>query len=175
VLERLDRAGLEDETIGRPFPRVPVEPADHFHRWLTEGAVPGHADGLPHLSFFRFERSWWEERHRPNVLLVHYDDLKADLAGEMRRLAGFLGISVPPDRWPGLVEAAGFGTMRRDGEALMGGMAGIFRGGAGRFFHVGTNGRWRGVFREEDLALYEAKVGSELPPDCARWVAHGHG
>jgi aryl sulfotransferase len=175
MLEGLVRAGLEDETIGRSFPRVPADRAEHFHRWLTEGAVPGHADGLPHLSFFRFERSWWEERHRPNVLLVHYDDLKADLAGEMRRLADFLGIAVPPGLWPALVEAAGFGAMRRDGEALMGSVAGIFRGGAGRFFHAGTNGRWRGVLREEELALYEAKIEAALPPACARWVAHGHG
>ena len=175
MLAGLDRAGLEDETIGRPFPRVPADPAEHFYRWLTRGAVPGHADGLPHVSFFRFERSWWEERHRPNVLLVHYDDLKADLAGEMRRMADFLGITVPPDRWPALVEAAGLEAMRRDGEVLMGSVAGIFRGGAGRFFHAGTNGRWRGVFREEDLALYEAKVAAELPPACARWLAHGHG
>ena len=41
------------------------------------------------------------ERHRPNVLLVHYNDLKADLSGEMRRVADFLGISVPPDTGPG--------------------------------------------------------------------------
>ena len=173
MLEGLDRAGLGDEAVGRPYPRVPADPAEHFHRWLTEGAVPGHADGSPAMSFFHFERTWWDERHRPNVLLVHYDDLKADLAGEMRRVAGFLGIPVPPDAWPGLVEAAGFGAMRRDGEALMGSVAASFRGGAARFFHAGTNGRWRGVFREEDLALYDAKVEAELPPDCARWVAHG--
>ena len=99
---------------GRPYPRIPADPAEHFHRWLTEGAVPGHGDGSPAMSFFHFERTWWDERHRPNVLLVHYNDLKADLSGEMRRVADFLGISVPPDIWPELVEAAGFEAMRRD-------------------------------------------------------------
>ena len=44
--------------------------------------------------------------HEPNVVLVHYDDLSADLEGEMRRLAGRLGIEVPEDRWPDLVDAA---------------------------------------------------------------------
>ncbi len=130
MLEGLDRAGLEDETIGRPYPRVPADPAEHFHRWLTEGAVPGHEDGSPTMSFFHFERTWWDERHRPNVLLVHYNDLKADLSGEMRRVADFLGIPVPPDLWPELVEAAGFEAMRRDGEALMGSVAANFQGGA---------------------------------------------
>src|SRR3954469_24784152 len=114
--------------------------------------------------------SWWNERHRSNVLLVHYNDLKADLSGEMRRVADFLGISVSPDVWPELVEAAGFEAMRRDGEVLMGSVAARFQGGGGRFFHQGTNGRWRDVFHEEDLALYDAKVKAELSPACARWV-----
>jgi len=48
----------------------------------------------------------------PVVLLVHYDDLAADLGGEMRRLAGILGISVPPDVWPSLGQAPTFEAMR---------------------------------------------------------------
>jgi aryl sulfotransferase len=172
MLDRLDRAGLGDEVVGRPYPRVPADPAEHFHRWLTEGAVPGHEDGSPTMSFFHLERTWWAERHRPNVLLVHYNDLKADLPGEMRRVADFLGILVPPDLWPGLVEAAGFEAMRRDGEALLGSVAATFQGG-GRFFHEDTNGRWRGVFRGEDLVLYEAEAEAELSPACVCWVAHG--
>ena len=55
----------------------------------------------------------------------------------------------------------------------MGSSAAIFQGGAARFFHQGTNGRWRGVFHEEDLALYDAKVEAEFSPECARWVAEG--
>lgn len=173
MLEGLDRAGLEDETIGRPYPRVPADPAAFFHRWLTEGAVPGHEDGLPTMSFFHCERTWWAERHRPNVLLVHFNDLKADLAGEMRRVAAFLGIAIHPDLWPALVEASGFGAMRRDGAALMGSIGASFREGADRFFHKGTNERWRGVFREEDLALYDAKAAAILSSACAQWLAAG--
>ena len=173
MLEGLDQAGLKDEAIGRPYPRFPADPAEHFHRWLTVSAVSGDMDGSPLMSFFGFERSWWAERGRPNVLLVHYNDLKTDLAGEMRRVADFLGISVPSDVWPALVDAAGFAAMRRDGDVLMGTVASIFQGGAARFFHRGTSARWRGIFREEDLALYEAKMGAEFPPDCARWVAGG--
>ena len=173
MLDGLDRAGLEDETIGRPYPRVPADPAEYFHRWLTEGAVPGHEDGSPTMSFFHFERTWWDERHRPNVLLVHYNDLKADLAGEMRRVADFLGISVPPDhlaraRRGRRVRGHAPGRRGADGER-----GGQLPGRRRRFFHKGTNGRWRGVFREEDLALYDAKVAAEFSPACARWVAHG--
>jgi aryl sulfotransferase len=173
MLEALDSSGLEDEILGRPYPRAPADPADFFHRWLTVGVVPGHEDGAPFMSFFPFERSWWGERLRPNILLVHYNDLKADLSGEMQRVADYLDIHVSPDLWPQLVEAAGFEAMRRDGEALMGAAAAMFQGGSQTFFHKGTNERWQGVFREDDLTLYDAKVEAFFSPACAGWVARG--
>jgi aryl sulfotransferase len=173
MLEGLDRCGLDDDTIGRPYPRIGADPARYFHRWLNEGAVPGHQDGLPAMSFFHFEQSWWEQQHRANVLLVHHSDLKADLAGEMRRVADFLDIAVAPETWSGLVEAAGFEAMRRDGTALMGSLAAIFQGGSSRFFHKGTSERWRGLFSEEDLLLYEAKAAAGLSPACRAWAANG--
>jgi aryl sulfotransferase len=50
----------------------------------------------------------WARRHEPNVLLVHYDDLLADLDGQMRRLARRFRIVVPELAWPRLVQAATF-------------------------------------------------------------------
>ena len=47
-----------------------------------------------------------------DVVCLHYDDLKADLEGQMRKLAAHLGIKVDEDRWPRLVEAATFESMR---------------------------------------------------------------
>ena len=171
MLEGLDRAGLEDETIGRPYPRVAADPAEHFHRWLTETVIPGDADGSPTMSFFHFEQSWWNERHRANVLLVHYNDLKADLSGEMRRVADFLDIQVSSSAWPALVEAAGFQAMRRDGDVLLRSVLNSVQDG--RFFHRGTNERWKGVYRAEDLTHYDAKVDAAFSTACARWVARG--
>ncbi|MEK8107869.1 sulfotransferase domain-containing protein [Micromonospora sp. M12] len=60
----------------------------------------------------------WARRHEPNVELVHYDDLLADLGGEMRRLADRWGITVPAERWPELVEATTFGRMRERADRL---------------------------------------------------------
>lgn len=172
VVELLDRCGLEDPEVARPCPRTAEDPADHFHHWITTGAVPGHADGSPGPSWFVCERTWWAERGRRNVLFVHYDDLIRDLEGEMRRIAAFLSIGVPEALWPVLVEAAGFAAMRRAGDALLGRMAATFRGGSARFFHRGGGGRWQGLFREADLALYDAKLRS-LEPGCARWATAG--
>ena len=170
TLAELDAAGLADPTIGRPLPRVPADPADYFHLWLTKGVVPGARDGMPTISYFDLERSWWAERTRPNVLVVRFADLLADLEEEMRRVADFLGIAVGSALWPRLVAAARFDAMRADGDALMGRVGAGFVGGGASFFHRGVNGRWRAVFRDEDVARYVAKAAA-LPDGCAAWLA----
>jgi aryl sulfotransferase len=172
ALKALDEAGLGDEAIGRPFPRVPDDPAAYFRMWLTEG-VNGASDGTPYLSYFDLEATWWTARRLPNVLMVHYRDLKADLDGEMRRIAGFLGIAVPEAVWPTLVEAATFERMRAVGLELMPRVRQMFAGGAADFFQKGENDRWRGVLSEVDLALYEQKLHAKLSPACAHWLRHG--
>ena len=40
------------------------------------------------------ERSYWSARRDANMLLVHYNDLKADLAGEIARIAQYLEIEL---------------------------------------------------------------------------------
>ena len=50
----------------------------------------------------------------------------------------------------------------------------IFEGGAGRFFHRGTNGRWRDVLTENDGALYEAAAAG-LEPELRSWLEAGSG
>jgi aryl sulfotransferase len=76
MLARLDAAGVGDET--GPYPRAPAEP-----------------DGLPLHSYFGFERTWWQMGDGPNLLLLHYADLKGDLAGMMRRVAPSSGSRCP--------------------------------------------------------------------------------
>ena len=167
MLARLDRVGLDDPAIGRPHPRVPADPRAFFRTWVA------HAADSPGLDFFGFEATWWEGRRLPNVLLVHYNDLKADLDAEMRRIADFLGIAIPDDLWPALVEAAGFEAMRREGDRLLPKFDAVFQGGTGRFIHKGTNERWRGVLTDDDLALYDAKAAERFTPGLAAWVEGG--
>ncbi|HJW40915.1 MAG TPA: sulfotransferase domain-containing protein, partial [Rhizomicrobium sp.] len=90
----VDATGLTDETIGRPHPRVPESIHDFYRAWMTEGPEARLADDMPAARYFDIERSFWRDRHRPNVLLVHYADLKTDLDGEMRRISAFLGIPI---------------------------------------------------------------------------------
>jgi aryl sulfotransferase len=166
--ERLDRGAPE---LG-PIPRASTDPRVFWRTWLTKGVLPGETDGFPELSFFDLEATYWQARHASNVLLVHYNDLKADLDGEMRRIAAFLDIEPSREVWPQLVEAASFEVMKRDGKSLLAGMDNFFEGGSDRFLFKGTNGRWRDVMTADDLALYD-RVASRMSPGLAQWIAHG--
>lgn len=170
ALERLDQIGLEDETIGKPLPRVPHDQRAFFLSWLNETADDGRTIGS---DFFDLERSYWSERRRENLLLVHYNDLKADLSGEMMRIADFLGIETPQELWPSLVDAARFESMKRDGAALLPGIEMAFKGGHETFINRGTNNRWRDVLTDEDVELYRKRVSAELSPGLAAWLENG--
>jgi aryl sulfotransferase len=172
-LETLDRIGLEDPVIAMPYPRVPDSPAEFFRRWISTPVVSGQLDGSPTISFFDLEVSYWRERHRSNVLLVHYNDLKADLDGEMRRISAFLDIPMNDAVWPSLVNAATFESMRAAGDELMPLLKKTLADGATRFFHRGTVGRWRDILSDEDQALYAAKVRQKFSPQLAAWVESG--
>ena len=170
AVEAFLQVSLNDPKFGDPFKLVPADPASHFTDWLD-----GHEDHLgdPGASYFAIETSFWAARRDPDVLLVHYADLKADLEGEMRRIADFLGIAIDEALWPELVEAAGFAAMKANAAALMPTAGNIWEGGADTFLHKGTNGRWRDVYRPEDLARYDARVAAEFSPALAAWCERG--
>ncbi len=48
-----------------------------------------------------------------------------------------------------------------------------FEGGIKGFLFKGTNGRWRDVLTDEDVAAYHRRVAELLPSDAARWVEAG--
>lgn len=117
--------------------------------------------------------SFWEQRERTNVLLVHYADLKADLAGEMRRIADFLAIDLTEEQWPAVVERCTFEAMRAEYSEKKTTMDMGFKQGAQSFFHEGTNGRGRQQLGEHDQARIAGWVEERLPADAAEWFLGG--
>jgi len=173
TLQKLDQVGFKDPAIGKPYPRAPDDPAQFFHEWLQGSAMPGEEDGFSYVSYFNLEDTYWSERQRANVLMVHYGDMLADISEEMHRVAAFLGITVAEEKWPSLIEAASLKTMREQGGQLMPNVTALFDKGAVSFFNKGTNGRWKGVFAKDDLAFYDAKVAKHFSQACAAWHAGG--
>ncbi|MBA2920058.1 sulfotransferase domain-containing protein [Sphingomonas sp. MAH-20] len=160
---------LINDTPGRVGPALERPPADirrFFLDWLER-------DGYPLWSFWENIRTWWNIRHLPNVMLLHFADLKADPAGKIRELAEFLDIAVADDAWPRILEHCSFDYMKRnaDKSAPLGGM--LWEGGAGRFINKGTNGRWRDVLTDADNRRYRQLSIEQLGADCATWLERG--
>lgn len=152
---------------------VPEGPCEFFRYWLSTSVTAGQSDGAPFISFFDVVASFWPERHRDNLLMVHYSDLRADLDGEMRRIAAFLGIPIDEARWPELVQAATFDEMKKSGAQIKPHVVHGLEKGADGFFNKGTGGSWRGHLTDQDLELYQAKVGEKFSRGLAAWIEHG--
>ena len=164
------------EAPGGPPVRPPENPRDYLLHWFgeLEAQLDAQDEGPGRLGpFFSFEESYWRERQRPNLLLIHYDDLKENLAGEMRRISDFLEIDTPASLMPSLVEAAGFAAMKKDGDALFPKLRQAFDRGADRFINQGRSGRWREYLTAEDAARYDAIAARAATPGLARWLESG--
>lgn len=169
--DNLDRVRLRQLT-GRPEPAGPPAPRLPLHEWLMswidrDVGPREEMDSLPGVMWHLYDA--WARRDEPNVLLVHYDDLSADLEGEMRRLAASLDIAVREQGWPELVSAATFEHMKARADAVVPDTAGVVKDSAA-FFRRGTSGAGRELLTDDEVAHYEARTAELAPPDLLAWL-----
>lgn len=157
--------------VGPPIPPCPDSSRTFWREWISGGWFAWEREGYPFWSNLRHTQTWWDFRHLPNLLFVHYNDLLRDLEGEIRRIASYLGIAVPVELLPAIVKAVTFRSMKEQAEQIV--PSAPFKGGPQAFIYKGTNGRWRNALTDDDLQLYEAAVARELTPDCAQWLERG--
>ncbi len=160
---------LFNNTPGRVGPELLPPPAS-VHQFYREWFA---RDGYPMWSFWENIRSWWSIRHLPNVMMIHFADMKRDLPGTVRDVAQFLGIELDAATFATVVEHASFDYMKRNAHlaAPLGGT--IWEGGASTFINKGTNGRWQGTLSPGECRAYETRAIAELGPDCAAWLESG--
>ena len=173
VRMRVGMAAAEMGFDGPPPPPVPEDPRDFYLQWIGEAEADEAGPPGMDLPFFEYEMTYWRERMRPNLLLVHYNDLKADLAGEIARISGFLEIDTPAGRLAELAEAARFDSMKAQGADLLPTVQIMFDRGHDRFLHKGTNGRWKDVLTGEDLARFDALTHTKFTPSARAWIEGG--
>ncbi len=157
---------------GDPFPKYHGDLKRAWTDWMTKGCFEWESDGYPMWSHLHHCRTWWRYRDLPNIKLVHYADLLADLDAQMRDIAAYLDIELTEEQWPSVIDRCRFSTVKKDPEKVVGNMDGGFKGGAQTFINKGTNNRWQGVLSDDDLALYDTAM-AKLPADCADWLQNG--
>ena len=171
-LAQRERAAAIDGTGPGPLRPPRPRPAGERDRcWQRAGdETPSAQAGsslrrtVEHLATFR------DAAGDLDVVHVHDDDLKAGLEGQMRQLAARLGTGVGEHRWPGLVQAATFESMRsRAGTTVPGGGPEHWIDPAA-FFSRGTSGQWRDLLDDAGLARYAARVRALASGGLVAWV-----
>ena len=107
------------------------------------------------------------------MLLVHFQALKDDMPGEIRRIAAFLEIPIDEAKWGAILEHCSFAYMKANATPSVPLGGAFWDGGARTFVHKGTNGRWRDVLSADDSAAYERRAIAELGPEAAAWLLTG--
>jgi aryl sulfotransferase len=106
-------------------------------------------------------------------MLLRYEDLLDDLEGQMRYIAGRLGIAIAETIWPDLVQAATFEDMKgRAGQLVPEASHGGFYDDRDQFFRTGSTGQWRQIISDDELPRYAARVAQCAPADLAAWIHH---
>lgn len=153
--------------VGPTLERGSGDVHEFYSSWFS-------GDGYPYWPVWENILSWWNIRKLPNVKLIHFNDMKADLAGSIREIAAFLEIPIDEAKFPKIVEHCTFDYMKAHADmvAPRGGI--MWNGGAKTFINKGTNGRWRDTLNPAEVAAYEAKAVRKLGSACAKWLAQGN-
>ncbi len=159
-----DAPGLVGPPIGKP----PASIRQYFDDWLEQ-------DGHPFWPFWENVASWWDVRNLPNVLLLHFAQLKDDMPQQIRRIAEFLDIDIDETNWPAILEHCSFDYMKAHASETVPLGGALWEGGAQTFMNKGTNARWRDILSADENRRYENMAREKLGHDCARWLATGRG
>nr|WP_255672836.1 sulfotransferase domain-containing protein [Glycomyces amatae] len=154
-------AGAPDLTAATAPPAPTLY--ERFWNWVyTDDELIDLAAMLRHVAGF------WERRSEPNIVLLHFDDLKADLDGQMRALAATLGITIDEPVWPELVRAATFDAVRNRAATLTPDQP-LWKDRT-VFFNKGTSGQWQTLLDDADLERYRARINELTTPEIAAWL-----
>jgi aryl sulfotransferase len=154
------------ERAGPPLGEAPSSVIEYFRDWLMK-------DGYPWWPYWTHILSWWEIKDLPNVMILHFSNLKRDMPGEIRRIAEFLDIPIDETKWDAILEHCSFDYMKAHAAQSVPFGGKIIEGGAETFMHKGVNGGWKDMLATQDIERYEQTAREKLGADCAFWLSTG--
>ncbi len=155
------------------LPRPVDDILEGWDNWIGQGAATGETDGYPFWSIFAQTKTWWDQRHRPNILFLHYADMWTDLKSQVQRVAEFIEVDVDEEMLDRITELCTFSSMQKNSAKIDENSESNLKGGSKSFFHKGGGGRWRGLLNEERLAKYEEVASRGVSPECRHWLEKG--
>ncbi len=144
---------------------IPEDMQAFFDLWLD-------TNGYECCDLLDIMKSWWELRNEPNVLLLHYQQLKNDLPGQIARLAEFFSIDPGSLRMDAIVEHCSFDYMSARAEK-MAPFGGAHMSSAKAFFHKGLKRNHRTELTPKQVERFDRVALDKLGTKCAHWLETG--
>lgn len=155
-------AGWSDD----PAPLViPDNAQEFFDQWLE-------TNGYGCCDLFDVVKSWWLLKDEPNVLLLHYQQLKEDPRRQIVRLAEFIGVDPASLRMDAIAEHCSFGYMRDRAQQMVP-FGGTHMSDPKAFFHKGPQRDYHGELTLEQIKRFDQAAMVKLGSDCASWLETG--
>jgi hypothetical protein len=125
---------------------------------------------------FGFLAAWWPLRNEPNVMFLHYADMKEDHEGSVRKIADFIGEAPSEDQWANILEYTSFPWMKQNEskfEANTAGKVPILKSGA--MMRQGEVGKAKADGMTAEISQHLREVGSQICPDAdaVKWLYEG--
>lgn len=129
----------------------------YFERWMQFGY------------YFDFVKSFWPHRDDPDVLWLRFEDLKADIEGQARRLVDFLEWDVSTSDLERVLPLVDFGHMQSTERRGIMPSGNVWRPDA-RFFREGAVGKNRAQLSESQEVRLLERARREFEPACYEFV-----
>lgn len=144
---------------------IPEDMQQFFDTWLD-------TDGCHCCDLLDIMQSWWRLKNEPNVLLLHYAQLKRDLPGQIARLAEFFSIDPASLQMDVIAEHCSFDYMSARAEK-MAPFGGAHMSSAKAFFHKGLKRDHRNELTAAQAERFDRASLATLGPECADWLETG--
>ncbi len=137
--------------------------------WLDHFLSPQFMLG----SWARHTAGYWQVRQRPNMLVLTFKEMKADLPGTVRKVADFMGVALKQSEFEMVCKKSSFEYMRSIDDRFHPGLVTPWSDPRGRMMRRGERGESRRALsaqqrrRIDDYARQElADLGSDFPFDA---------
>ena len=137
---------------------VPGSFAEHVNEWLQNGYWYTHM------------ASWWQERNRPNLLILRYEDLVADLAKGVDQVSDFLGWSLDSVARNRVIEHCQFRWMAERRERFIYPWSDGLSFKPSGFIRKGKIGDYQSLMTPEQSKRILARARDVLPTECLSFI-----
>ncbi len=153
-----------------PYLRELPEVVAHF---ISAPLDRGDIDEMTLASVAQHYRCTDAVSGEPNVLVLHYADMRKDPHAAIRQIADHLDIPVSRETADRIAEATSFSNMKANADRFAPHAADGILHDAAAFFDSGQSNKFAGKISVAQLAAFEAALTRQLSPAAAHWLLNG--